>query len=132
MRGCILKMMTMAIGLAMCLASTGCSKDPEKVTEAIMKEYGLIVTSLNPETSCEDAAKSATNFNESGYENQRKALDDYNTLSRDNKKKVTAELTKQVKTLNEKHWVPFKKRCPNHAPQVGKILGGYMRRFGVE
>ena len=110
----------------------GCSTDPDKVVDGIMGGYGLMASSLGPETKCEDGEKIVQNFWESGRNKARKNLDDFNALTRDNKKKVIATLTEQVRTLNKKYWVPFRERCPYQSPRVGKLLGGYMRRFGVE
>jgi hypothetical protein len=127
-----MKLTAFVLGMILCLTWTGCAKEPQEVIDGIMKEYGLLVTGLGPEISCEDATKSTLKLYDSGIDNQRKVLEDYNALSRDNKIKVTEELTKQGGALNKQYWAPFKDRCPTHAPQVGKILGGFLRRFGVE
>jgi len=127
-----MKTTVLLFGTILCLTWSGCAKETKEVTDGIMKEYGQLVTGLGPEVSCKDATEAALKLYDSGIEKQRKVLEDYNQLSRDNKIKATKELTKQAGDLNKKFWGPFKKRCPNHAPQVGKILGGFLKRFGVE
>ncbi|MBW1809262.1 MAG: hypothetical protein JRJ87_13790 [Deltaproteobacteria bacterium] len=114
------------------LSLTGCAKDPKVVTDSIMKAYSQLVTALDAKTSCDDAAKKVIELNDSSIENIRTILNDFNGLSRDNKLKVIEELTKQAKDLNKQYWVPFNKRCTSHSPQIGRIIGGFMRRFGVE
>ena len=114
------------------MSLTGCAKDPKVVTDSIMKAYSQLVTSLDAKTSCEDATKKVIELNDSSIETIRTILNDFNGLSRDNKLNVIEELTKQAKELNKQYWVPFNKRCTSHSPQIGRIIGGFMRRFGVE
>ena len=119
-------------GIIFSLSLSGCAKDPKEVVDGVMKAYGQLVTALDAKTSCEDAAKKVVDLNDSSIETIRTILNDFNGLSRDNKLKVIETLTKQAGDLNKKYWVPFNKRCTSHSPQVGRIIGGFMRRFGVE
>jgi len=119
-------------GIIFALSLTGCAKENKEVIDATMKAYGQLVASLDAKASCEDATKTVIKNNDDNIENIRTILNDFNGLSRDNKLKVIEALTKQAGELNKKYWVPFNKRCTSHSPQVGRIIGGFMRRFGVE
>ena len=119
-------------GIIFALSQSGCAKETKEVIDAAMKAYGELVTSLDAKTSCEDATKTVIKKNDDNIETVRTILNDFNGLARDNKFKVIEALTKQAVELNKKYWVPFNKRCTSHSPQVGRIIGGFMRRFGVE
>ena len=116
-------------GILLALMLTGCSKGPGQVVEGVMYEYGLMVTSLKSETSCDSAVETVRSMRNSGRQKLRELLKTFNKMGDPEKQKVSAGLTKQAGALNTEYFKPFKARCPEAAAKVAAEMDSVLARF---
>ena len=116
-------------GLLIALVLAGCSKGPEQVVEGVMREYGLMVTSLKSESSCASAVETVRKMRNSGRQKVRDLLKAYGQLGDADKQEVSAGLSKQAGALNAEYFKPFKARCPAEAAKVAAEMDAVLLRF---
>ena len=117
------------LGVLLALAIAGCSKGPDQVVEGVMYEYGLMVTSLSAETSCDSAVQTVRRFRNSGRQKLRDLLKAFNKMGDGDKQKASAGLSKQAGALNAEYFKPFKARCPVEAAKVAAEMDSVLARF---
>ena len=119
----------MRLILACLLVVAGCSKGPDQVVEGVMHEYGLMVTSLKAESSCDSAVDTVRNMRNTGRQKVRDLLKAYGKMGDADKQKVSAGLSKQAGALNTEYFKPFKARCPAEAAKVAAEMDAVLLRF---
>lgn len=117
------------LGMVVMLALPGCSKGPDQVVEAVMHEYGLMVTSLKTGTSCNSAIETVRNTRNTGRQKVRDLLKAYSQLGDADKQKVSAGLARQAGALNAEYFKPFKARCPAEAAKIAAEMDAVLLRF---
>ena len=94
-----------------------------------MHEYGLMVTSLKSESSCDSAVETVRNLRNTGRQKLRELVKAYGKMGAGDQQKVSTGLAKQAGALNSEYFKPFKSRCPVEAAKVAAEMDGVLARF---
>lgn len=106
-----------------------CQQSPEAVSEAALKVYSEVASSLNVGSSCSERAAKALDALRRHREVAGEITAATAKLSDEQRSAVRLSLDLQVKSLQRQHVAPFAKDCPAQGRRVQAALGSFLSQL---